>query len=41
MGWNVDMQDGSDAVTVGLGVAAAAAFGLLVFSEVRIQYILS
>lgn len=35
------MQEGSDSVAVGLGVAAAAAFGLLVFSEVGLQCILS
>lgn len=35
------MQDVSDAVSVGLGVAAAAALGLFVFSEVRLQCILS
>lgn len=35
------IQDGSDAVAVGLGVAAAAGLGFLAFTEVRLQNILS
>lgn len=36
LSWNLDMQEGSDAVTVGLGAAAAAGLGILAFSEVRL-----
>lgn len=36
LSWNLDIQEGSDAVTVGLGAAAAAGLGILAFSEVRL-----